>query len=113
MLTVNIETKGNARILAIDGEIDLYSSPQLRKELLAATEAKAPLIVVDLAKVGYMDSSGLATLIEALRQTSDYSGKLKLASLQSGVQDVFALSRLDKVFEIHESVDQALGSNES
>ncbi|MFQ5822655.1 MAG: STAS domain-containing protein [bacterium] len=94
-------------IVEIEGEVDLYSSPNLRKRLIKLTDVETGTIIVDLSMVKYMDSSGVATLVEALQKVEKYGGKLKIANLQTGVKDVFELSRLDKVFDIYDTVDDA------
>ena len=108
MLKVNVTEQDSAAIINIEGEVDLYSSRQVREALLKLTEAKSNLIVVDLKAVGYMDSSGLATLIEGLQKSAEYGGKFRICQLQQGVKDVFELSNLDQVFEIHETLETAL-----
>lgn len=108
MLEVKTRKEKKVAIVEIAGEVDLYSSPQLRSVLLELTNAKSAAILVDLAGVKYMDSSGVATLVEALQQVGKYSGKLKLANLRDAVKDVFELSRLDKVFDIYQSTDEAI-----
>lgn len=110
MLEVNNITKQGATIVEIHGDVDLYSSPQVRSVLMELTEKKTPGIVVDLKDVGYMDSSGVATLVEGLQQVGRYGGKFKLMHLASAVREVFELSRLDKVFEIYEDEQSALSS---
>jgi len=107
MLDVKTKSQDSIAIIEIDGEVDLYSSPALRKALLEMTKAQNKAILVDLARVKYMDSSGVATLVEALQQVGKYDGKLKLANLRDGVKNVFELSRLDKVFDIYESIEDA------
>lgn len=110
MLEVKTRKQNTVAIVEIEGEVDLYSSPQLRKVLLELTKAKSPAILVDLANVKYMDSSGVATLVEALQQVGKYSGNLKLANLRDAVKDVFELSRLDKVFDIYQSTNEAFSA---
>jgi anti-sigma B factor antagonist len=110
MLEVRTKKEENLSIVEIEGEVDLYSSPELRKVLLELTGAKDMAIIVDLGKVKYMDSSGVATLVEALQQVGKYDGKLKLINLRDVVKDVFELSRLDKVFEIYQTLDEAKNS---
>jgi anti-sigma B factor antagonist len=107
-LEVVTETKDHATLVHITGEVDLYSSPEVRKEILKLTKAKTPAIVVNLENVNYMDSSGVATLIEGLQQCGKYKGRFALAGLRSSVKEVFELTRLDKVFEIHKDVKTAL-----
>ncbi len=106
-MDVRIKTQKSVKIVEVDGEVDLYSSPKLRKELLELTKVKEKAILVDLRNVKYMDSSGIATLVEALQQVGKYSGKLRLANLRDAVKDVFELSRLDKVFDIYTTLEEA------
>jgi anti-sigma B factor antagonist len=110
MLEVSSYTKQGATIVQIKGDVDLYSSPQVRSAIMELTEKKTPAILVDLRDVGYMDSSGVATLVEGLQQVGRYGGKFKLMHLASAVREVFELSRLDKVFEIYEDEESALNS---
>ncbi len=107
MLEVRTKTEDKISIVEIEGEVDLYSSTELRKILLDLTKNKTMCILVDLVSVKYMDSSGVATLVEALQQVGKYKGKLKLANLRDVVKDVFELSRLDKVFDIYPTLDDA------
>jgi len=107
---IKIETKeiDNTLILAIKGDIDLYSSPQVRATLLKAIEKKSPAIIVNLKSVSYMDSSGIATLVESLQRLNEYGGKLIITNVKGAVKDVFELSRLDKVFTMVENETEAL-----
>ncbi len=107
MLEVRTKTEDTLSIVEIEGEVDLYSSTELRKILLDLTKNKTMCILVDLGSVKYMDSSGVATLVEALQQVGKYKGKLKLVNLRDVVKDVFELSRLDKVFDIYPTIDDA------
>ena len=66
-------------------------------------------MIVDLGKVEFMDSSGLATLIEALQISRTKNCELKLAAMAQRVKSIFEISRLDKIFKIYDSKDQALG----
>ncbi|NIV73238.1 MAG: anti-sigma factor antagonist [Calditrichae bacterium] len=110
MLKIDVDNKDSVTIVRIEGEVDLYSSPEVRKTILELVNQKPEAIVVNLGQVGYMDSSGLATLVEGLQQVGKYSGKFVLANLRTEVKEVFTLSHLDKVFEIYESLGEALKS---
>ena len=108
MLKINTTQRDSATILDIFGEVDLYSSPEVRSALLQLVEAETAVIVVNLNNVTYIDSSGIATLVEGLQEMEKYSGKLKLTNLRDAVRNVFELSSLDKVFEIHDTLEEAL-----
>lgn len=110
MLEVTTRNVKKAVVVTIKGDVDLYSSPKVRKIIIGLTKKKTKCILVDLTQVAYMDSSGVATLVEGLQQVGKYKGSLKLFGLESAVREVFELSRLDKVFEIYEDEENATGT---
>ena len=97
-------------VLPLDGEIDLHVSPEVAKSLRTMIETKPKQLVVDLTKVTYLDSSGLAVLIEGMQNVQKYGGKFGLAGVQEDVKHVFDIARLDQVFEIYPDVDTALAA---
>jgi len=110
MLEVSTDKKNDATIVSIKGDVDLYSSPQVRKAIIGLTAKKTPAILVNLTEVSYMDSSGVATLVEGLQQVGKYKGQFKIFGLASAVKEVFELSRLDKVFDVQTDEAAALAS---
>jgi len=107
-LEINTEKVDQKVFVHIEGEVDLYSSPQVRKKIFDLVKNKVPVILINLEKVKYMDSSGVATLIEGLQQCNKYNGRFALFGLQDNVREVFELTRLDKIFEIHSDRESAL-----
>lgn len=107
-MDVKMRDDADSRIIEITGDIDLYSSPQIREVLLAAVKDKRTPVVVSLGGVTYIDSSGVATLVEGLQLTRGYDGEFRLAGLSDRVREVFELARLEKVFAIYGDVDAAL-----
>ncbi|MFZ5519032.1 MAG: STAS domain-containing protein [Candidatus Zhuqueibacterota bacterium] len=107
-MEIEVTKKGDFSILQISGDVDLYSSPQVREHIVNLIDRKSPNLLVNLADVTYMDSSGVATLVEALQLTNKKGGRLKLYNLGNAIRDVFELSRLDKVFDICDSEATAL-----
>jgi anti-sigma B factor antagonist len=97
-----------AVIIEVQGEVDLYTSPRVREAIVRATRARTPTVVVDLAGVAYMDSSGVATLVEGLQFARGYGGAFRLAGLGDTVRQVFKFAKLDKVFEIYSDAQGAL-----
>jgi len=71
---------------------------------------KPNVVVVDLTKVTYFDSSGLAVLIESMQKVQEYGGKFALAGVQESVQHILEIARLDQVFQIFPDVDSALAA---
>jgi anti-sigma B factor antagonist len=97
-------------VLPLDGEIDLHVSPRISTALAAMIDQKPPRLVVDLSKVTYIDSSGLAVLIEGMQNVEAYGGKFILAGIQENVKPIFEIARLDQVFIIFPHVDAALAA---
>ncbi len=100
------------QLLKLSGEIDLHGSPTLRNELLAIAKEKRPLLLVDFSDVGYIDSSGLATLIEYVKEAASHQGKIALFGLKKKVRTIFDLVRLNELFVIAETQEEALASIE-
>lgn len=90
----------NVVILKITGDVDLSNSPNLRIEFAKLIKDKAPSILVDLSEVTYMDSSGLATLIEAMQKTTQNDGTFKLRGVTGAVKNMFEIARLNEIFAI-------------
>ena len=98
-------------VLPLEGEIDLHVSPRVAASLGAMIEQKHQRLVVDLSAVSYIDSSGLAVLIEGMQNVEAYGGKFLLAGLQEKVRPIFEMARLDQVFIIFPHVDAALAAD--
>ncbi len=107
-MQVSTQNRNKGAVISVSGDIDLYTSPDLRKEIAKLAKKKKNPLVVDLEQVDYMDSSGVATLVEGLQLTGRYEGSFRVASLNDGVREVFELARLDKVFDVYDNLDQAL-----
>jgi len=105
------EIDGTA-VITLSGDIDLQSSPGVRQQLLATFEVH-DRVVVDLADVTYIDSSGVASLVEAFQVARKKGGFFGLANVSAGVMRVLSLTRLDRVFAIHPDVDAAIAGQQS
>ena len=101
------ETNGVSTLKLI-GELDLHAVPELRAQFLAFASAKPPILLVDFSEATYIDSSGLAVLIEYFKESATYGGKLGLFGLQKKVLAVFQLVRLDRFFPIAEDAPAVL-----
>ena len=102
--------RDRSSVLPLKGEIDLHVSPSVTASLNAMIEKKPRRLVVDLSEVTYIDSAGLAALIEAMQKVEGYGGKFLLAGLQETVRSIFEISRLDQVFQIFPDADAARAS---
>ncbi len=106
-LTEVAETLSDGIVVSIYGDIDLQRSPDLRIALIQHTEGSHGRLIVDLTSVSYMDSSGVATLVEVLQYQCRSGGSLILCNLQPNVQSIFEISKLDSVFNIVPDIDTA------
>jgi anti-sigma B factor antagonist len=98
-------------ILDLSGDIDLANSPAMRRALLGEIkEKRTPKVFLNLKNVRYIDSSGIASLVEGLKASRDLGSRLILYGLSKTVREVMQLSRLQKIFEIYEDEEQALAS---
>jgi anti-sigma B factor antagonist len=97
----------NALVIAFNGDVDLEHSPKAREILLKGIEHKKA-IFVDLSGVTYIDSSGVASLVEAYQRAKGQGTDFALVSVNPAALRVFQLARLDKVFVIHESLPEGL-----
>lgn len=98
-------------ILDLSGDIDLAHSPAMRKALLGEIKEKhTRKVFLNLKNVRYIDSSGIASLVEGLKASRDQGSRMILYGLSRSVREVMELSRLQKIFEIYEDEEQALSS---
>ena len=109
-MRINSEEKNGISIFRINGDIDLESSPEVKKFFDRIAAEKKDKIVINLKDVSYVDSSGLATLVEILKNLRTYGGKLKLTNLSEKVKGLFEITKLDKLFDISAEEESALTS---
>jgi anti-sigma B factor antagonist len=99
---LEIVASGSSRqhLIEVRGEVDLYSSPELRKAILDAVPTAEQGLSVDLSGVDYMDSSGVATLVEGLKSANSHAKYFRLVAPSNAVMSVLRLARLDALFEV-------------
>jgi anti-sigma B factor antagonist len=98
-------------IFDISGDIDLATSPALRKPLLRELrELRTPKVILNLKAVRYIDSSGVASLVEGLKAARDVGSRFILFGLNTTVREVLQLSKLVKIFEICDGEEQAIAA---
>jgi anti-sigma B factor antagonist len=98
----------NVAIFTLEGEIDLHYAPGLRALFQAKAKARTPALVVDLTDVPYIDSTGLAAIIEYFRDSCSYSGIFCLAGLNEQLKSIFKIVRLDKAIPMFETAREAV-----
>ncbi|CCK79884.1 STAS domain-containing protein [Desulfobacula toluolica] len=106
-LKINSEEKNNIGVIIVEGEIDMFTSPGLRNKLLPYFKEKIKGIIVDLSGVLFMDSSGIATLVEGLQWSKKNNKDFILTGLGKNVLNSLSLTKLDNVFNIKKDFDDA------
>ena len=109
--TLEIHTTPDERcpVVQLKGDVDLRTSPDLRERLLQLVQQRPQRVILDLAGVGYMDSSGVGTMVEFKRYLERREGQLVLTGLQPRVRSLLEITRLDQFFTIAANVDEARG----
>lgn len=102
------EQRDSCMLCKIEGEINLSTSPELRKAFDNFIRNNVKKIVIDFSGVPYVDSSGLATLIELLQRLKKISGRLRICCVSEKVKNVFEITKLHKLFELFDDQSRAL-----
>jgi anti-sigma B factor antagonist len=106
-LDISTTREGNTCVIKVAGEIDVYTSPSLKSALVAAVSEGCRILIVDLDKVGFIDSSGLGVLVGALRRARETDGDLRIVSARETVVKIFRITGLDRVFPVYPTLDEA------
>ena len=109
-MNIKMDQKNNVCICRMSGEIDINTSPQIKKVFDKILSEKKEKILINFKDVSYVDSSGLATLVEMLKNIRSYGGRLKLSSLSSKIRSLFEITKLEKLFDISNDEEEALSS---
>ena len=107
-LSLSTETVGDRTIVKVGGEIDVYTAPKLREQLVELVNDGNFHLVVDMEGVDFLDSTGLGVLVGGLKRVRAHDGSLDLVCTQERILKIFRITGLTKVFGIHETVDGAI-----
>jgi len=107
-LQLDTRHAGAATVVAVRGEVDHFSAPQLRAELDSAVDAGAGTVVVDLSDTDFLDSSGLGALMALNKRLASGAGSLVVVCPQPHLRKLFAISHLDEVLAVRDSLNAAL-----
>jgi anti-sigma B factor antagonist len=94
-------------VLQIGGEVDMAQSPALREVLATHVEARRAALLLDFTEVQYIDSSGLATLVEYVQLAAPHGGRLAVGGLNESVRTVFEMVRLGEIFTVRPVLEEA------
>jgi anti-sigma B factor antagonist len=106
-LNISTSRQHDVCLVAVDGEVDVYTSPSLKQSLIAATEGGCTTVIVDMDNVSFIDSSGLGVLVGALRRSREASGELRLVVSRDNLVKIFRITGLDRVFPMYATLDEA------
>jgi anti-sigma B factor antagonist len=107
-ISVSHTTAGSVPIVAVSGEVDVYSAPALKDKISELIGTGQHTLIVDLGNVTFLDSTGLGVLVEARTATAEAGGVLPLVCSQERILKLFTITGLDGVFSIHPTVGDAV-----
>src|SRR5450432_204119 len=106
---ISIRDVGDAKVVEVEGDVDLGTSPAFRHTLFE-TLPRAAKLALNLAAIRYIDSSGIATLIEVLQNSQRLNKEFVLFGLSPAVQEVFRLTHVIRIFRVFQTEEEALGT---
>ena len=109
-LTLNTRDEAGHTVLAVSGEVDVYTAPALRDRIADLLDSGQHQLIIDLGGVEFLDSTGLGVLVAGLNRAREVGGSLSLVCPQERVLKLFRITGLDEVFTVHSTVHEALGS---
>jgi anti-sigma B factor antagonist len=109
-LTLSTREVDGTTIVAVGGEIDVYTAPKLRDRITELVAEGVYSIVIDMEAVEFLDSTGLGVLVGGLKKVRAHDGSLELICTQDRLLKIFRITGLAKVFVIHDSADGALAA---
>lgn len=105
---MDVSQRDGCTVVSASGELDVHTAPALKSQLDGLSQSPSPSLVVDLAEVGFIDSTGLGVLVSTLKHVRESGGSLDVVVSSPRVLRVFALTGLDVVIPLHATLDEAL-----
>lgn len=109
-MSLQVTKQGDVVVIEVDGQLIVGNRQELKQRVLDEAEAGARKVLIDFAKAGYIDSSGLGVLVSLAKRLRELGGDLRLANLNDDLQTLFELTKLDSLFQIADSRERALES---
>ena len=109
-MSLQVIKHGDVVVVEVDGQLLVGHRQELKQKVLDETEAGARKVLIDFAKAGYIDSSGLGVLVSLAKRLRELGGDLRLANLNDDLQTLFELTKLDSLFQIADTRERALES---
>ena len=112
-IETNLRFLQDVPVLDVVGEIDIYTTPQFKDAVNKAIDEVGPAIVINMASVTYMDSSGFGTLLSATKRLRPLEGSLYLTGCNDAIQRMLQITRLNTIFGVYSNEDEALAAAQS
>lgn len=112
-LEITTRKEGGFSVIAVQGEVDVFTAPKLREQLIGLVDQGEIKLVVDLENVDFLDSTGLGVLVAGLKRVKTKEGVLAIVSTKEKILKIFRVTGLTKVFPIHNSVPEAIAPESS
>lgn len=109
-MTFQVHTEGDVTVIAVDGQLIVGNRQELKQTVLDALEEGSRKFLIDFAGTGYIDSSGLGVLVSLSKKIREHGGELRLANLNDDLRSLFELTKLDTLFQISKSREEAQAS---
>lgn len=106
--TTSRKASATACLMSVEGEVDVYTSPQVKQELVALAESGVTHVILNLSQVEYLDSTGLGVLISGLKRLRENGGNLALVGPGMRILRIFEITGLDRIFDIYPTEQDAL-----
>ena len=107
-LNIEVQKKDGFSIVGVTGEVDVFTAPKLREQLIDLVDQGEHQIIVDLEAVDFLDSTGLGVLVAGLKRAKTHDGSLAIVCTKEKILKIFRVTGLTKVFPIHENREAAL-----
>jgi anti-sigma B factor antagonist len=109
-MDIDVTQSGAVAVVAPHGDLDMATVDDVRRTLAGLFDGGRSRVLMDLAGVGYLDSSGLGVLVAAMKQARAAGGDVRVCALQDDVRGIFELTRLARAMSIHTTRQEALAS---
>jgi anti-sigma B factor antagonist len=107
-LEVEVTEHGDFRVLGVKGEVDVFTAPKLREQMIDLVEQGHFNLIVDLSSVDFLDSTGLGVLVGGLKRVKTHDGSLRLVCSNERILKIFSITGLTSIFPIHATLEEAL-----
>lgn len=108
MLDYQKTEQGDVTVFALKGNLDALTAPALKKEIEALLAARKIHVVFDLSSLDLIDSSGVGAIVSLFKRVRALSGDVKVAGVTAQPKEIFRLLRLDRAFDIHPTIEEAV-----